>query len=70
MAKSIVEVLRQEYPAGTKVRLIAMPDDPRPIDPGTCGVVRSVDDIGTIHVEWENGRFLGLCLGIDSFEKL
>ena len=35
------------YPAGTKIVLDSMGDDPRPIPPGTKGTVVHVDDIGT-----------------------
>jgi hypothetical protein len=36
--------------------------------PGTRGEVDFVDDIGTIHVRWENGRYLGLIEEIDRFK--
>lgn len=36
------------YPAGTKIVLDSMGDDPRPIPPGTKGTVVHVDDIGTV----------------------
>ena len=62
--------LREEYAAGTRVRLIEMPDDPRPIDPGTIGEVEMVDDAGHIMVKWENGRGLNLITGVDRFEKV
>lgn len=29
-----------------------------------------VDDIGTIHVNWENGRRLGVCPDVDSIRKV
>lgn len=35
---------------------------------GTVGVVDFVDDIGTIHIKWENGSSLGLIKGVDEFE--
>lgn len=47
-----------------------MSDDPRPVEPGTRGTVRVVDDMGTIHMDWDNGRSLGLVPGEDSFRKL
>ena len=47
-----------------------MGDDPRPIEPGTRGTVIAVDDIGTVHCCFENGRQLGLVPGEDSFHKL
>lgn len=57
------------YPAGTKIVLDSMGDDPRPIPPGTKGTVVHVDDIGTVHCNFENGRRLGLVPGEDHFHK-
>lgn len=57
------------YPAGTNIVLDSMGDDPRPIPPGTKGTVVHVDDIGTVHCNFENGRRLGLVPGEDHFHK-
>ena len=62
--------IRLNYPPGTRLELISMGDDPRPIEAGTRGTVVLVDDIGTIHMAWDNGRSLGLVPGEDSFRKL
>jgi hypothetical protein len=35
--------------------------------PGTKGTVRIVDDMGTVHCDFDNGRRLGLIPGEDSF---
>ena len=61
--------LKDKYPIGTKVKVTKMKDRVNPVPPGTIGEVIGVDDIGTIHVVWENGQGLGLVYGIDSFEK-
>ena len=37
---------------------------------GTKGVVRVVDDAGTIHVNWENGSTLGAVYGEDVVRKV
>lgn len=47
-----------------------MGDDPRPVAPGTRGAVTCVDDMGSIHMQWDNGRTLALIPGEDSFRKL
>jgi hypothetical protein len=44
-----------------------MGDDPHPIPPGTTGTVRIVDDMGTVHCNFDNGRRLGLIPGVDKF---
>ena len=63
--EEMVKNLRREYPEGTRVKLIRMFDDPRPVASGTLGTVRYVDDAGTIHVNWDNGRTLGVVYGED-----
>lgn len=68
--KAKIESLRQSYPKGTVVRCLSMDDPYHPIPKGTLGKVLHVDDIGTIHVAWENGSSLGLVIGEDSFEKV
>lgn len=62
-----VKRTKEQYPAGTRIELIFMGDDPRPIAPGTKGTVRCVDDMGTVHCNFDNGRRLGLIPGEDAF---
>lgn len=61
---------RETYPPGTRIMLLHMGNDPRPIEPNTRGTVRVVDDIGTLHCDFDNGRSLGIVPGEDSFRKL
>ena len=62
------EYYKKAYPAGTRIRLIHM-DDPYSLVPdGMTGTVTSVDDMGTLHMKWDNGRSLGICPDVDSFE--
>ena len=42
----------------------------RPIEDNTKGTVMFVDDMGTIHCDFDNGRSLGVVPGEDSFRKL
>ena len=44
--------------------------DPQAPPPGTVGKVQFVDDIGDIHVAWQNGSSLALIPGVDAFEVL
>lgn len=68
--KNFVPTIKQMYPPGTRLKLIAMGEDPLPIPPGTRGTVSYVDDMGTIHMNWDNGRTLGLVPGEDYFRNL
>ena len=68
--RRFAERMKRCYPPGTRIVLLSMGDDPRPIDDGTRGTVRVVDDIGTLHCIFDNGRSLGVVLGEDSFRKL
>lgn len=65
-----VELTKQHYPRGTRIEVISMGEDPRPIPNGTKGTVQVVDDMGTIHCRFDNGRYLGLIPSEDSFRKI
>ena len=45
-------------------------EDPQAPPIGTLGTVKAVDDIGTIHVAWDNGSSLGVVLGVDDCRKV
>lgn len=62
--------MKENYPPGTRIMLLSMGDDPRPVEDNTRGTVRVVDDIGTLHCVFDNGRSLGIVPGEDSFRKL
>ena len=67
--REIIGQLRKNYPAGCRVELVHM-DDPQAPPAGTRGTVTGVDDIGTIHVRWDNGCGLGVAYGEDSCRKV
>ena len=69
MNAKIVELLKRRYPAGTRVRLLKM-EDPNPVPIGMLGTVEDVDDIGSLVVQWDNGRQLHVLHGIDEVEKI
>ena len=64
------ERYKEAYPPGTRVLLLHMGDDPRPVEDNMRGTVRFIDDMGTVFCAFDNGRSLGLCPGEDSFRKL
>jgi hypothetical protein len=46
---------------GSRVEFLGFgEDDDSPLTPGTCGTVVFVDDVGTLHVQWDDGTQLGL----------
>ena len=67
---NIAKSLRERYPIGTRIKLISMGDDPRPIPPGTKGTVEGIDDIATVFCRFDNGRSLGLAYGEDHYRAL
>lgn len=64
------EHYKAAYPPGTRIMLLHMGDDPRPIEDNMRGTVKAVDDLGTLHCSFDNGRSLGIVPGEDSFRKL
>ena len=70
MNRGQIEFFKKNYPAGTRICLDSMGDDPFPIKSGTTGTVIAVDDAGDLIVEFDNGRSLGICPEADSFHKI
>ena len=65
-----VASIRKNYPPGTRVMLNNMNVPYSPIESGTRGTVRYVDDSGQLGVAWDNGRSLPLVPDVDSYRKL
>ena len=61
--------LRDGFPRGCRVELVRM-DDPQAPPIGTLGTVIGVDDVGTIHVNWDNGSGLGVAFGEDDCRRI
>lgn len=68
-SKNTVELIKKQYPKGTRVKLISMSDPYSKLKAGDLGTVEFVDDIGSIHVKWDNGSMLGLIHGEDKCRK-
>lgn len=69
-SKAAVDRVKAMFPAGTRVELIEMDDPYRKLPAGLRGTVKSVDDIATAHILWDNGCFLGAAYGIDRIRKI
>ena len=67
---AVVESLRCNYPEGTRVALVRMDDPYTKLRPGDQGTVIAVDDIGTVHIQWDSGSTLGAAYGADVIRKL
>lgn len=61
--------IKQQYPVGTHVQLIYMEGELQ-MEKGLKGIVQKVDDIGQIHVKWENGSTLAINVNHDVFTVL
>ena len=68
--RETVELLREQYPIGTRVEVVRMEDEYRKLAQGEKGTVTGVDDIGTIHVNWDCGSCLGIAYGEDLCKKV
>jgi hypothetical protein len=67
--EKLAERNRRLYPKGSIVILVNMYGEPK-MPKGIKGIVDEVDDIGQIHVKWENGSSLALNVEVDSFRKV
>ena len=67
--KETVDLIRSQYPAGTRVELVHM-DDAQAPPVGTLGTVWGVDDTGSIMVHWDNGSGLNVIYGVDICRKV
>ena len=68
-SKEIVEWVRREYPAGTRVELVQV-DDVQAPPVGTCGTVTGVDDAASLLMHWDNGSHLNVIYGEDCVRKM
>lgn len=58
-----VNLRKRLFLPGSRVQLTeTMRDSYTPLPRGLTGIVRHVDDIGTVHIQWENGSSLGAVL--------
>ena len=58
------------YRVGDRLRMVHCADPYGPILPGTKGTIDYIDDMNTLHMAWDNGKTLGVCLEEDVVEKI
>ena len=68
--EKLAKELREKYPPGTRIELNHMEDEFAPVEEGTRGTVHFIDDIGQIHMLWDNGRTLPINTETDTFRAL
>ena len=66
----MAERYKAEYPSGTRIMLLSMGADIHRVKDNTRGTVIAVDDIGTLHCNFDTGAMIGVVPGEDSFRKL
>jgi hypothetical protein len=69
-SKETLTLLRERYPAGTRVELVSMDDPYSTLNPGDRGSIDFFDDTGTAFVKWDNGSGIGLVYGADRFKSV
>ena len=62
----MLKQLKAYYKPGSRVELERMNDPHTKLKAGDRGMVTLVDDIGTIHVNWDCGSTLGVAFGEDA----
>lgn len=67
--REAIEGIKMRYPKGTQIKLHEMEGEEQ-MPFGLSGEVICVDDIGQVHVKWENGSTLALHPIKDKFEVL
>ena len=55
---------------GDRIQMVECNDPYAPVLPGAKGIIAHIDDAGTLHMRWDDGRTLGVCLEEDVVRKV
>lgn len=64
--EKVIQERKECYSEGTRIKVIVKDESPD-LPMGTLGTIQFVDDLGQIHVNWDNGSDLVLAYGEDIF---
>ena len=70
ISRAALEARKARFKPGCRVELVSMNDPYTKLKPGDQGLVEFVDDIGTVHIRWDNGSTLGAAYGEDEIKRL
>lgn len=70
LKESQIQALQNQYPPGSRIKCIHLVDLETLIPTGSLGIVEHVDHQGYIQTRWDNGQFISLIPGVDSFMKV
>ena len=69
--RAVVKRLREQFPKGCRIVLDSMDDPYHFIPPGTQGVCRGVDDVGSVMCSWDDGNgSLSIAYGADRAHRV
>lgn len=64
------ELIKLRALEGKRVELVKTTDQRTHLKPGATGTVQWVDDVGTVHIRWDDGGDLGLLHGLDQWKVI
>lgn len=67
MNQEQINLLKKHYPVGTRIMLTSDVDETWYLKAGSIGTITRIDDIGNIHVDWDNEMPEPLTYGVNEF---